>query len=205
MTKIEELYLLKSLLHKHDLPISPILDYSIKEREEQYSFEANGISVLRENEPVFNIYKELDDYAHEFANMSVGVSKGRKLPHKAILLLGLMSLIESDTIKENRIQLDSVIANAFANVWNKYYNSKVPSVWTPFYHLKSESFWHFKPNGNEEKLKDLLSFGGTPSVGKMRPVIKYAYLDKALYELMKSDNSRQRLKNVLLDTYIYQC
>lgn len=204
MTKIEELHYIIELLNKHDLPLSPILEYAIKEREEQYTTEANGVSMVREDKPMFDVYKELEDYEKEFANMSVGVSKGRKLPHKAILLIALMKLIETGVITENRIELDSVIANSFCSTWNQYFGTKVPTVWTPFYHLKGESFWHFKANGNEDKLKDILSFGGTPSVGKMRPIIKYAYLDKALFDYMVNERCRDNLKKVLIETYIKQ-
>lgn len=202
MNRIEELHYIIELLNKHDLPLSPILEYAIKEREEQYTIEADGITMVREDEPMFDVYKELEDYEKEFANLSVGVSKGRKLPHKAILLIALMKLIETGAITENRIELDSIIANSFGSTWNQYFDTKVPSVWTPFYHLKGESFWHFKANGNEEKLSDLLSFGGTPSIGKMRPIIKYAYLDKALFDYLENDGCRGKLCDILLKNYI---
>ena len=203
MTKKEELHYIMELLNKHDLPLSPILEYAIKEREEQYTIEANGITMVRENEPVFDVYKEMEDYEKEFANLSVGVVKGKKLPHKAVLLLGIMKLIEDGTITENRIELDKVVANAFSTCWKKYFGDvKLPSIWIPFWYLKSESFWHFKPNGNEDLLQGLLQFAGHPSVGQMRPVIKYAYLDKALFDYMENEGCRDKLKEVLIKTYI---
>lgn len=203
MTKIEELHYIIELLNKHDLPLSPILEYAIKEREEQYTIEANGISMVREDEPVFDVYKEMEDYEKEFANLSVGVVKGKKLPHKAILLLGIIKLIEDGIIIENRIELDKVIANSFSTCWKKYFgDEKIPSIWIPFWYLKSESFWHFKPNGNEDLLQGLLQFAGHPSVGQMRPVIKYAYLDKALFDYMENVGCREKLREILINNYI---
>lgn len=203
MTKIEELHYIIELLNKHDLPLSPILEYAIKEREEQYIIEANGISMVREDEPVFDVYKEMEDYEKEFANLSVGVVKGKKLPHKAILLLGIIKLIEDGIIIENRIELDKVIANSFSTCWKKYLgDEKIPSIWIPFWYLKSESFWHFKPNGNEDLLQGLLQFAGHPSVGQMRPVIKYAYLDKALFDYMENVGCREKLREILINNYI---
>ena len=64
--------------------------------------------------------------------------------------------------------------------------TKAPCVWTPFYHLKGEAFWHFKSQDSSNKLEMLLSFGGTPSIGKMRPVIKFAYFDAATKEELKA-------------------
>lgn len=49
----------------------------------------------------------------------------------------------------------------------------------------------------------MLSFGGTPSVGKMRSVIKYAYFDNALYGFMLDKRSRDVLKKVLIDNYLF--
>ena len=70
MTKIEELHHIIELIKKHDLPLSPILEYAIKERQDQYikadSLE-NGIATVCEPQPDFTIYKELEDYVKEFA------------------------------------------------------------------------------------------------------------------------------------------
>lgn len=203
MTNIEELHLVEELLKKHNLPLSPILEYAIKERKEQYAIEKNDILVVSEDEPVFGVYKELEDYIQEFSNLSVGVVKGKKLPHKAILLLSIMNLIEKGSITENKIPLDRVIANAFSICWKNHYNdTKLPSLWVPFWYLKSESFWHFQANGNEELLLGLLQFGGHPSVGQMRPVIKYAYFDNALFSYLENDGCREKLKAVLVNTYL---
>jgi hypothetical protein len=48
----------------------------------------------------------------------------------------------------------------------------------------------------------LLGFGGTPSIGKMRPVIKYAYFDDALYDFMIDKRCCEVLRKVLIDNYL---
>lgn len=204
MTKIEELYHIKELLIKHNLPISPILEYAINERETAYVKEKEDVAVLREQEPTLVIYKQIDDYCREFAMLSVGISGGRKLPHKALVLLSVMDLIEEGCINRNRIELDRVIVHRFSELWQRFIgNVKCPSVWTPFWYLKSESFWHFKSNGDEGLLEGLLNFAGHPSIGQMRSVIKYAYLDDALFNFIQNDKDRKQLRDVLLSTYLY--
>ena len=203
MTKIEELKQIVMLLQKHNLPLSPILEFAIKERLEQYRIEEKGIAMVHEDENKNEVIKELDDYAQDFANLSVGIVNGKKLPHKAILLIGLMNLIDAGIISANRIELDNTIADAFSSCWNYYFgDKKKPSIWTPFWYLKSESFWHFEPKGNKDLLQGLLSFAGHPSIGQMRPVIKYAYLDKALFDYLENEGCRKKLKDVLVNTYI---
>lgn len=203
MTKIEELHLVVELLRKHDLPLSPILEYAIKEREEQYAKELTGKSVLCEGEPIFDVKKNFNEYLQEFYNLSVGVVGGKKLPHKAILLIALMNLIENGLMMDNIIPLDKTLVNAFGLCWRRYFDdAKVPSVWTPFWYMKSEPFWHFKPLEDDDLLQGLLAFAGHPSIGQMRSVIKYAYLDKALFGYLENDTCRKQLKEVLFKNYI---
>lgn len=206
MKERKELELILSLIKKHNLPLSPILEYAIKERQDQYikaeSLE-NGVARVCEPQPDFVVYKELEDYRKEFACLSVGIVDGRKLPHKAILLISIMHLIETGAIEENKIPLDKKISSAFISTWKTYFNdTKVPSVWTPFWYMKSESFWHFKAAESEDLLSALLSFAGHPSIGQMRSVIKYAFLDDVLFNFMQSERKRKQLKEVLLKRYI---
>jgi len=206
MTKIEELQHIIELIKKHDLPLSPILEYAIKERQDQYkkaeSLE-NGVAMVCEPQSDFAVYKELEDYSKEFACLSVGVINGRKLPHKAILLISIMHLIETGAIEENKIPLDKRISSAFISTWKNYFNvAKVPSAWIPFWYMKSEPFWHFKAAESEGLLSALLSFAGHPSIGQMRPVIKHAFFDDVLFNYMQKERNRKQLTEVLLKTYI---
>ena len=203
MTKIEELHYLVKLLDKHCLPISPVLEYAIKEKEVQY---ANEISVIKKDykpNAVIKKDKELEDYCLSFENLSVGTSKGKKLPHKAIVLLSVMELISNGTINENRIELNDQIVLEFSKMWKKYMGDlKTPSVWTPFWYLKSESFWHFSPNGDENLLNGLLNFAGHPTIGQMRNVISFAYLDNELFYYILNDENRIQLQNSIKKVYL---
>lgn len=203
MGKLDDIHTLVILLKEFDLPVSPILEYAIKDRERQYSESTNRVetdALMRQADVKQN--KKLSDYADDFASLSVAVSKGMRLPHKAILLLGIMQLIEDGKLEGNMIPLDKSIADAFRKSWDKYFDTKAPSVWTPFYHLKGEPFWHFKARESEEMLDMLLGFGGTPSIGKMRPVIRCAYFDDELYGLMNNESCREVLRRVLIENYL---
>lgn len=193
---------------KNLVPVSPILEYAIKEKVEHYKEgsiieKGEGCPKVREEELEIRD-KDFDDYVRGFSNLSVGVVNGKKLPHKAILLISIMNLIENGIVAENQIGLDKTIALAFASTWRKYYGDvKPPSVWTPFWYLKSEAFWHFEPKENDEELlQGLLKFAGHPSIGQMRLVIKHAYLDDALFVFFRTDDSRHSLKKILEITYI---
>ncbi len=68
--------------------------------------------------------------------------------------------------------------------------------------MKSEPFWHFKALEDESILQNLLCFAGHPSVGQMRSVIKYAYVDDQLFSLMQDREESSKLKEALIETYL---
>ena len=202
MTTKEELELVLQIMKKHDLPMSPILEYTIKEKidgdKSSTTLPRNSTHVKESVNVVTNA-----SYVEIFRNLSTGVQNGKKLPHKAVLLLSILTLIENGTITENKIHLNKTITNTFASTWIDYlHNSKIPSVWIPFWYMKSESFWHFKALADENILQNLLCFAGHPSVGQMRNVIKYAYVDEQLFSLMQDREERLKLKKVLIETYL---
>ena len=182
--------------------MSPILEYAIKEKiDGDKSFANLPLNSTPVKEPV-NVVTNAS-YVDVFRNLSTGVQNGKKLPHKAVLLLSILTLIENGTITENKIHLDKTIANTFASIWGDYLqNNKIPSVWIPFWYMKSEPFWHFKALADENILQNLLCFAGHPSVGQMRGVIKYAYVDEQLFSLMQDREESSKLKEALIDTYL---
>lgn len=202
MTAKEELELVLQIMKKHDLPMSPILEYAIKEKiDGNKSSTTLPLNSTPVKEP-FNVVTNAS-YVEIFRNLSTGVQNGKKLPHKAVLLLSILTLVENVTITENKIHLDKIIANTFASTWGEYlHNTKTPSVWIPFWYMKSEPFWHFKALADENILQNLLCFAGHPSVGQMRNVIKYAYVDEQLFSLMQDREESSKLKNALIETYL---
>lgn len=202
MTTAEELALVLKIMKKHDLPVSPILEYAIKEKMEGNN---RSCELLKKDtlvkEPVTPFANT--SYVEMFGNLSTGVQNGKKLPHKAILLLSILKLVDNGEIMENKILLNKTIAKTFANTWGDYlHNNKIPSVWIPFWYMKSEPFWHFNALSDEIILQNLLCFAGHPSVGQMRNVISYAYVDDDLFSLMQDGEECLILKNTLIETYL---
>ena len=203
MTTQEELEILLQIMQKHDLPMSPILEYAVREKLQACSVATFETDVAQEPAISEEYEKDVSHYQDRFAKLSTVVQNGKRVPHKAILLLSIMGQIGDGTIKQNKIELSKTVANAFATTWMSYnLGNKVPSVWTPFWYMKSEPFWHFKASTDENVLHNLLSFAGHPTVGQMRNVIACAYLDEELFGLMRDEKQRMALVQVLVDTYI---
>ncbi len=202
MTTKEELELVLQIMKKHDLPMSPILEYAIQEKLDGNTSSTTLPQKTTPAEETANVVTNTS-YVDTFRNLSTGVQNGKKLPHKAVLLLSVLNLVDNGTISENIIHLDKTIANTFASTWGDYlHNNKIPSVWIPFWYMKSEPFWHFKALEDENILHNLLCFAGHPSVGQKRNVIKYAYVDEQLFSLMQNREDCSKLKEALIETYL---
>lgn len=208
MKEREELELILGLIKKHGLPLSPILEYSIQERlsllqEDDAKGDDVPGGMVCEDLPLSHDKTPLSEYERMFANLTVNVYNDKKAPNKAILLLSFIRLIETDTLLENRIFAEKFLSLAFDEQWQIFYHgSKTPSVWTPFYRLRTEPFWHFKPNGGDELIEEINREPDKMTIGKLRSLIQYAYLDSDLFEYMRNETARERLREVLIKNYI---
>lgn len=149
----------------------------------------------------------MENYIKQISSMKYRVLNGFVSPHKAIMLLAVIDMIEFELVEGNNFFIDDETKQSFLFNWEQYIGDrKLPykaNPWAPFWHLKHEPFWHLVPiDGDEEKVKNLAGPGETPHVGQMRSVIAHAKLDDELYELLKDAEFRDRVKQVLVAKYI---
>ena len=140
---------------------------------------------------------DLTKYIAQFRSLNTNKRAGIDAPHKPILLLAILDLVESGAIGSARIELSEQLESAFLHNWKRYVGSSLlfqPKVATPFWHMQNEPFYQLYTNDGKE-------LAGSPySVKKLRENT-YAILDKDLFELMKDENSRAQLRVVLVSTY----
>lgn len=145
------------------------------------------------------------DYVEAFGKLKANEKYGRKTPHKAILLLTIMEMYESNMISSNEIRCDQLLEDAFLKVWNRTLPNDVtsyPSVLLPFWTMQNEEFWHLVPKrGKEEVLSFLKENQMKLSENKIKDCVDYAELDEDLYFQMSLPSGRSLLKRVLLEKY----
>ena len=139
----------------------------------------------------------LTKYIAQFQALNTNKRAGIVAPHKPVLLLAIMDLIESGAIDSTRIELTEPLEKAFLRNWKRYVGSSLlfqPKVATPFWHMQNEPFYRLYTNDGKE-------LSGSPySVKKLRENT-FAILDKDLFGLMNDENSRAQLRVVLVSTY----
>ena len=165
-----------------------------------------------------NRMNNLKDYIEAFSHLHTAKVKGRKAPHKAVLLLAIIDLVECNFIRNPRIELTDELVRKFNSVWKRYLGESsifTPDITKPYFHMQYEPFWNlvekhdlgallvaeYKPwsmGGQEQKS---LPPGGY-SVKSMRNAFECAEIDKRLFEIMQNADARAMLRVILINEYL---
>ena len=142
--------------------------------------------------------KDLAYYEQCFGHLNVNKMGGQVAPHKPILLLAIMDLVECEVIMLPQIVLGEALIAAFKWNWARLVQKDIrfkPVIGTPFYHMSGEPFWKLIP-------KDPSYAPNTTNITTLREYYEYAEIDPELFVLMLDADARQRLRKVLIETYL---
>lgn len=87
---------------------------------------------------------ELRHYIDAFSSLHTAKVKGHNAPHKAVLLLAIIDLIEEELIMTPYIDLSDELVERFNDIWHKYLGTSAiftPDICKPYFHMQHESFW----------------------------------------------------------------
>lgn len=141
----------------------------------------------------------LQHFLQKLTRLKLGHSKGDPAPHKPILLLAVMAGIEAGEIMDNRICITPELVSRFKDLFRMLGGAFTPNFSLPFYHLRTSGFWHLQTiAGREILLTKSLSIR---SFAHLKEVVAYALLDEALFLLLREQQSREVLRQALLQTY----
>ena len=139
-------------------------------------------------------------YLHQFSTLHTAKIAGKQAPHKAVLLLAIIDLVESGVITSSKIVLTEKLEDSFGKVWKHYIGSSLiftPKVATPFWHMQNEPFYRLCLNNGQ----DTVGMKAQYSVNWLRDNT-YAVIDQKLFNLMKDENARAELRVILIGTYL---
>lgn len=144
--------------------------------------------------------KDFEYYKDCFSSLNTMKKTGKRAPHKALLLLSVIDLIEHGVITDCRIPLSEELVKQFKQNTSKFLGESImfqPKANYPYYHMRSEPFWQLvtNPNCSIDKITNY-------SLSSLRGNIAYARIDEELFELLKNQNVRAKLRVILISTYI---
>jgi len=128
-------------------------------------------------------------------------NKNGGAPHKPILLLSIISNIETGIIKDNRIFLSPELVATFKKIWSDLVvdEKKHCIIALPFYHFSSSSFWKLVPKiGFEQAIKSKIAM---KSFSNLNSAVEYAEIDIELFNFLKENEEREVLKQIILNKF----
>lgn len=160
----------------------------------------------------------LTDFIEALTNLHTAKVKGHKAPHKAILLLSIIDLVECGAIRYPQIELTDELVERFNYTWKRYLgNSSIfsPDITKPYFHMQHEPFWKLvekydmdamlvaedEPWSKDKSEKKTLPTGSY-SVKSMRNAFEFAEIDETLFKLMQNADARAMFRVLLINTYL---
>ena len=156
--------------------------------------------------------KDFRYYADCFSSLHTAMKLGKPAPHKALLLLSVIDLVERGIIIDNHIELSNILVKTFnANAKKFYANSPIfkPKATKPYFHMQHEPFWHLVASSDcvATNMAALCSVEynrnmPTYSLKGLREQFRCAEIDTELFKLLKDEDARARLRVILITTYL---
>lgn len=147
---------------------------------------------------MLKVNKNILYYEFRFSHLSTNKVGDKVAPHKPLLLLSVIDLIEKGIIYSPIIELSDALVDAFernANIYVSGIEHFKPNIGMPFFYMRSEHFWELIPKDD----------GVTPvanTVPSLRKHYSHAKIDDELFRLLRDSAIVQSLRQVLMETYL---
>ena len=161
---------------------------------------------------------DIQKYTEMFLTLHTAKVKGQKAPHKAILLLTIIDLVEKGIITSSHIELSEELVDGFNATWKRYLGLSTiftPDIGKPFFHMQHERFWRLVEFGESDlsmvaedypyveeckQTKNLPT--GAYSIKAMRNAFQFAEIDGLLFQLLQNADARAMLRVILINEYL---
>lgn len=145
--------------------------------------------------------QNLNKYLQALTRLKRGNTPFGIAPHKPVLLISIIELIERGLVLENKILINADLVGTFKENWQLLVNTLNQADFTqPFYYLQSDKaegkpFWFLIPQPGCQ------INGYIKSVNTLAAAVAYGCFTDELYLLLNNPVSRHIIKSTLLATY----
>ena len=135
--------------------------------------------------------KNQDYWLHKLTTLRIDRARGNPAPHKPLLLLVIIEMVEKGEIASREMTLSPNLAYRFSAFWSVVANRRkqAPEVRLPFHHLGSSGIWQpLMANGNPSPDKKLTTM---------------VRLDPSFFDCLTDQKFRDRARRVVIETRPY--
>lgn len=145
-----------------------------------------------------------------YADLNTAKKRGYNAPHKAVLLMAVIDLIDEGLITSKRIELTDELSKRFRYVWKRYLGKLTyfsPDVCQPFFHMQHEFFWRL---ADHEEARNNTPFDelaakklpeGRYALKALRGAFAYAEITDLLWKRLQSHEWRTYLRCELVSRH----
>ena len=147
---------------------------------------------------MLKVNKNILYYEFRFSHLSTNKMGDKVAPHKPLLLLSVIGLVESGIISLPIIELSDALVDAFkcnANTYASGIEHFKPNIGMPFFYMRSEPFWELVP-----KVDGIAPVSNT--IPSLRKHYAHARIDDELFQLLQNHATAQSLRRVLIESYL---
>ncbi len=140
-------------------------------------------------------------WLERFYNLRRDKRGSHERPHKPVLLLATLDLLDRGILSQNEIDLSPALVKTFKRYFDVVrQGDDQPTIENPFYHLSGDGFWHLVSNPGERPLYEPGNASRLPSLSALRKI--HARFDEDLWSAILSDpHSRHQLREALIARY----
>jgi len=123
-------------------------------------------------------------------------------PHKPVLLLSIIDLLDRSEIRENAVPLSDELVRTFKRYFDVVRASNdQPTIQNPFFHLSGDGFWTLVPSSGQAPIYRPGATSGAPSVAELRRQVAHGKFDDGFWPLLSDALSRHQLREALIARY----
>ena len=122
-------------------------------------------------------------------------------PHKPVLLLTFLDLLDSGIVSENKFYVNSDLVGTFHENWSLLvYTGHQEDFTQPFYYLQNDkierkNFWFLIPKPSHSIQAHI------KNIYTLSEVLDYAYFSEDLFLVLAEPENRQIIRKFILETY----
>ena len=144
----------------------------------------------------------MTDWIERLYNLRRDKTGRHEKPHKPVLLLTILDLIDRGDISGNRVELSAPLVERYKELFEIVRaDQDQPNPHLPLYHLSGDGFWHLIPEEGCNAVYLEGNVSAPKSLKRLREETQWAEFDPELWGILEKPGSRHALCDALISRY----
>lgn len=138
------------------------------------------------------------DWLARLCTLRVNKSGTKESPHKPVLILSIIDLLDRGLIQDNIVPLTDRLIAAFKRYFEVVAKGDDrPTINNPFFYLRSDGFWHLIPRPGCPAIDP----SRAPSVSQLQQQVSHGTFDAGFWALIATPLVRHQVREALIARY----